>query len=110
MNILLRTARLGKDDTYHLLRRKLSKTNILSLLQHYGFIECANAVSFLEYVCDNELLERDAFVYIYAKVCTCLREHDTGCYGNHDDFYYFQKLRVLKDELEFILSIKVDDF
>ncbi|SSH79779.1 Uncharacterised protein [Klebsiella pneumoniae] len=99
---------LKATDSLYLLKQRLSRSNILSLLQHYGFLECGNVISFLEYVCDAEMLDRSAYSYIYAKMCECLLHHDTGDYGDCDDFYYFETLRRLRGELEFILSVKQD--
>jgi len=106
MMMHMSTHKLKATDSLYLLKQKLSRSNILSLLQHYGFVECGNVMSFLEYVCDTETLDRSAHSYIYAKICECLLNHDAGNYDDCDDFYYFEKLKILRDELEFILSIK----
>lgn len=104
--------KLKAIDSFYLLKQKLSRSNILSLLQHYGFVECGNVMSFLEYVCDTEVLDRSAYSYIYAKISECLLNHDTGDYCDCEDSYYFENLKALKNELEFILAIKesaIDD-
>lgn len=99
------TSKLKATDSLYLLKQKLSRSNLLTLLQHYGFIECGNVMSFLEYVCDTENLDRSAYNYIYAKICECLQNHNAGDYSGCDDFLYFDNLKLLRDELEFILSI-----
>lgn len=100
------TPKLKATDSFYLLKQRLSRSNILSILQHYGFVECGNIMSFLEYVCDTETLDRSAYSYIYAKISECLLIHDTGDYGDCDDFYYFENLKLLRNELEFILAVK----
>lgn len=97
------TSKLKATDSLYLLKQKLSRSNILLLLQHYGFVECGNIMSFLEYVCDTETLDRSAYSYIYAKLSECLLMHDTG---DCDDLYYFENLKSLRNELEFILALK----
>lgn len=87
--------------------KKLSKANILSRIKIYGFIECANIISFLSYVCDEETLSLPAFRYIHSKTTECLKNHatDIGRFGNTDTMHYFQDLNVLRDELEFVISL-----
>ena len=98
--------KLKGTDSAYVLKQKLSRSNILLLMQQYGFIECGNIIAFLQCVCDTELLDRSAYSYIYSKVSECLMLHDTGDYGVCDDLVYFRNLKVLKNELEFILSVK----
>lgn len=101
--------KLKLNDNLFLLRQRLSRGNILCILQRYGFIECAYLISFLEYVCDNDELDRDAYSYIYAKIRKCLSINAADTFGNCNDSYYFYDLEVLRNELEFILSIE-DEF
>ena len=105
MNTITRVANLNATDALYLLKKKLSRSNILLLLQPYGFIECANIMSFLQYVCETEDLERSAHSYIYSKIVECLSNHDVSDSANCEDLDYFKDLKSLRNELEFFLSI-----
>lgn len=96
------------QSAYKKTLENLSRKNILNRLEVYGFMECANVINFLKHVCDEELSDLLAFRYIHGKIAECIRHHtsDPKRYGNADIINYFQDLNQLKDELEFIISIK----
>lgn len=100
--MMVNTTSIHKRFTY-----KLSRTNLLMRLKTYGFIECGNVINFLKYVCDDELLGIPALRYIHSKIRECLKKHtsDIERFGNVDCLCYFQDLKVLKDELEFVISL-----
>lgn len=93
--------------TYEKISRKLQKNHILDRIRLYGFDECAKIISFLNYVCDDEVLDTPSLRYIYGKVSECLHNHasDTGRYGYNVSQCYFRDLISLRDELEFVISI-----
>lgn len=61
-------SKMNATDSLYLLKNKLSRSNVLFLLQHYGFVEGGNVMSFLEYVCETETLDKSAYAYVYAKI------------------------------------------
>lgn len=97
----------GKKGLHQKFIGKLSRSNIAIRLKIYGFIECGNIINFLNYVCEDECLDMASFRFIHSRVSDCLNKHDTCAerYNNVDAVYYFQDLKVLKDELEFVISL-----
>lgn len=89
---------------------KFSRSSMLNRLKMYGFIECGNIITFLNYVCDDEMLGVPALRYIYSKITECLKNHATDVrrFGSADSMCYFQDLRALKEELEFVISLSHD--
>ncbi|EOI3545502.1 hypothetical protein ACU9D5_001214 [Cronobacter dublinensis] len=71
---------------------KLSKNHLSEIIQHYGFIDCGQALTFLKYVCDEYPDEID-LTWIYGKINQCLRTHDNGS-------EYFNRLRRLMGHIE----------
>lgn len=93
--------------TYEKISKKLHKNHILDRVRMYGFNECATIITFLNCVCDGELLDEPSLRYIYGKVSECLSNHaaDTGRYGYNVSQCYFRDLISLRDELEFVISV-----
>lgn len=71
---------------------KLNKNHLSEIIQHYGFIDCGQVVSFLKYVCDEYPDEID-LTWIYGKINLCLRRHDNGS-------EYFNGLRLVMEKIE----------
>ena len=94
-----------QNQTQEILLGKLSRRYILSRLQYYGFIECGHALAFLHFVCHEEKLDKHAYRFLYGKISECLKNNDSGIYENADCEEYFKDLRVLQEELEFVISI-----
>lgn len=88
-------------------RAKLCRCNIHNRIKIYGFIECVSILSFINHVCDGEGLDLYALRYIHGKVSECLRNHASNSdrYGQNEQIYYFQDLRALQVELEFVISL-----
>lgn len=97
----------GKEGLHQKFIGKLSRSNIASRLKVYGFIECGKIINFLNHVCEDELLDMASFRFIHSKISDCLSNHDIGSerYNSVDTVCYFQDLKVLKDELEFVISL-----
>ncbi|MBC3948128.1 hypothetical protein [Erwinia persicina] len=93
--------------TYEKISKKLHKNHIQDRVRMYGFNECARIMTFLNYVCDDEMLDTTSLRYIYGKVSECLSNHaaDTGRYGYNVSQCYFKDLISLRDELEFVISV-----
>lgn len=74
----------------------LSRSVLKERIQIYGFIECGQIFSFLEYVCDACPGESD-LRYIQSKLVECLVTHDDGS-------VYFSGLKTLLREVSYALS------
>lgn len=100
---------ISTTSMYQIYRKKLCRKNIIDRIKFYGFIECGDIFSFLNFVCSDEKLDVSALRYIHGNVSKCLMQHasDSVQYGLNDYQCYFQDLRLLKDELEFVISLTV---
>ncbi len=77
---------------------KLNKKSLTAAIRHYGFIECQDILSFLNYVC-GIYPDRCSLIWLKEKTSECLDKHDDGS-------EYFTMLRTLVNEFEYALSIK----
>lgn len=77
---------------------KLSRKVIASMVQRYGFIECGEIHAFLDKVC-TVYPDQCALIWLSEKTAECLKNHDNGS-------EYFRELRMLKNELEYAISIR----
>lgn len=86
---------------------KISRIKILNVVKKYGFTECANIINFLQYVCARETLDIAELRFIHSQINDCLRQHAvySGKYHSADFMDYFQELKTLKDQLNFIISV-----
>lgn len=82
---------------YRFYGRQLRRQELTEAIRHYGFTECGEMLAFLEYVCDTYPDQSD-LTWLREKTDECLKSHDNGS-------DYFAGLRLLKDELEYALSI-----
>lgn len=100
---------IPSKSIYQLYCSKLTKSNILNRIRIYGFKQCADMYTFLSFVCDEETLDLSSLRYIYGKVTECLSIHnpESGRDNNNYPLCYFQDLRVLKQELEFVISLSI---
>jgi len=91
------------------IREKLTREHILTRLNAYGFLECENAMKYLLHICNEDILSMQAFRYVYSEITECLKNHatDISRYGfaKADAMSYFQDLKLLRKELEFVISI-----
>lgn len=83
---------------YRFYGRKLSRQVIAGMVRRYGFIECGEIYSFLDKVC-GIYPDRCALIWLSEKTGECLKNHDNGS-------EYFRELRILKNELEYAISIR----
>lgn len=91
------------------IRKKLTRNHILKRLNAYGFLECENAMRYLNFTCNKDTLSIPELHYIYSEITACLKNHatDISRFGlaNADAMSYFQDLESLREELEFVISI-----
>jgi hypothetical protein len=78
--------------------RKLNQQVVVAMIQRYFFIECGEMRAFLDNVC-GIYPDRCALIWLSEKADECLKNYDNG---NE----YFRELRILKNELEYALSIE----
>lgn len=74
----------------------LTRSVLKDRINIYGFIECGQIHSFLDYVCDTCLGEAE-LKYVEGKLVECLVEHDDGS-------IYFSGLKALLQEVNNALS------
>lgn len=74
----------------------LTRSVLRERIKFYGFIQCGQIYSFLEYICDANLGESE-LKYVQGKLVECLVEHDDG--GG-----YFSGLKTLLQEVNYALG------
>ncbi|MEH4929637.1 hypothetical protein [Enterobacter cloacae] len=90
------------SDIKHNQPDSLSRQAITEIIRHYGFIECAQLLSFLQFTCEA-LPGISELTYIRDKLKACLKNHD-------DQSEYFCELwvlyRALNDAVIYHISSK----
>jgi hypothetical protein len=76
----------------------MTREDLIKIFKKYGFIECADILSFLEFVC-TKYPDRCAYIYIINKLTECLINHD-------NDSDYFNELNVLAKNINIWLAMK----
>lgn len=75
----------------------LSKSQLKERFVHYGFIEIADVLRFIEFACSSPP-ERSDYMFIRDKIYLCLKYHDNGS-------NYFIELREFASMLDAMISI-----
>lgn len=74
----------------------LTRSVLKDRIKVYGFIQCGQIYSFLDYVCDSNPGEAE-LKYVQGKLVECLMEHDDGG-------IYFSGLKSLLHEVNYALG------
>lgn len=78
-------------------RIHLSKKELKERVGYYGFIEMADILRFIDFICSSPP-ERNDYLFTRGKLGLCLRHHDDGS-------DYFIPLRELATELDCLIGI-----
>lgn len=74
----------------------MSKKQLRERVQSYGFIEIADILRFIDFVC-IPLPDKGDYIFIRNKIELCLKNHDNGS-------DYFITLREFASELDAMIS------
>lgn len=75
----------------------LSKKQLKERVSLYGFVEIADVLRFIDFICSSPP-DRSDYVFIRSKIDLCLRRHDNGS-------NYFIELREFASELDAMISM-----
>lgn len=78
------------------IQSSLTRGVLKERIKVYGFIQCGQIYSFLEYICDAHPGESE-LKYVQCKLIECLTEHDDGG-------VYFSGLKTLLQEVNYALA------
>lgn len=101
-NVLIYT-KPTREESYSLIRQRLTRRNIIKCLRFYGFVECAKISIFLSEVVEDDI-DIPAYRYLLACLNECLHNHAQG-YSDEASLKYFRPLLKLRDEIDFVTSI-----
>lgn len=76
----------------------LSKKQLRERIEIFGFVEVADVLRFIEFVCSSPP-EKSDYIFIRHKIDLCLRKYD-------NDSDYFIVLREFASELDAMISIE----
>ncbi|EQA1624960.1 hypothetical protein V5K00_RS23015 [Enterobacter asburiae] len=96
-----------KNHTYTIILDGLKKQNVIEKLQFYGFVECAKMVRFLSLVVESDVIDTPSLKYLLANLNECL-ERNARSYTDGNSLRYFATLVKLRDEIEYITSIRIE--
>lgn len=75
----------------------MSKNQLRERIGHYGFVEVADILRFIDFICSSPP-DRSDYAFIRSKLDLCLRHHDNGS-------NYFIELREFASELDAMISM-----
>ncbi|ELC6383286.1 hypothetical protein Q8V88_003984 [Enterobacter hormaechei] len=75
----------------------MSKKQLREKIEGFGFVEVADVLRFIEFVCSSPP-EKSDYIFIRHKVELCLKHHDDGS-------NYFIELREFASELDAMISM-----